>query len=343
MTFELRVVADSWRRRIDELVEATPGLVPVVKGNGYGLGRDLLAAEATRIGADLIAVGSYSEVPGALAAFGGDVLVLSPWRPFLSEAVLDPRVVHTLGRVDDVAALAERAPGARILLEGRTSMLRHGLDRHELAAAARAAEGLAVEGLSIHLPMEGGQLAEAQRWAGVLLASQIASDRLFVSHLTPAELDELRETRPQLSVRPRIGTRLWHGDGSELGVWASVLDVHPVRRGDRVGYRQRAMPRDGHIVIVEGGTSHSVGLEAPRAVTGAKDRAKSLAYGVMEAAGLALAPFAIGGRRTWFAEPPHMQASMLFLPAGTTPPEVGEAVPVTVRHTIASFDAVRFV
>ena len=42
MTFELRVDAARWRRHLAAVAAGTPGLVPVVKGNGYGLGRDRL-------------------------------------------------------------------------------------------------------------------------------------------------------------------------------------------------------------------------------------------------------------------------------------------------------------
>jgi hypothetical protein len=42
-----------------------------------------------------------------------------------------------------------------------------------------------------------------------------------------------------------------------------VVDVHPVKRGDRVGYRQRKVGKDGLLVVVSGGTAHGIGLEAP--------------------------------------------------------------------------------
>ena len=65
MSFELHVDAPRWRRHLASVAGSTPGLVPVVKGNGYGLGRDLLAAEATSLGCDVLAVGTYDEVPQA--------------------------------------------------------------------------------------------------------------------------------------------------------------------------------------------------------------------------------------------------------------------------------------
>ena len=49
-------------------------------------------------------------------------------------------------------------------------------------------------------------------------------------------------------------------------------------------------------------------------------------------------PYTIGGKQRLFAEPPHMQASMLFLPAGAPVPEVGDEVDVRVRYTATSFD-----
>jgi alanine racemase len=340
MSFELHVDTARWRRGLRTLVDATPGLVPVIKGNGYGLGRDLLAAESATLGRDAIAVGTYAEVPDALEAFAGDVMVLTPWRPFFSDVVLHERVVHTVGRVEDVAALAALPGPTRIVLEGETSMARHGLDRHELAAAVAALGDLRVEGFAIHLPMAGANLPEAERWAAALEASQVDTTTLFVSHLTAAELGQLRERRPQLDVRPRIGTGLWLGDLGALSVRATVLDRHLVARGERVGYRQRAVPRDGHLLVIAGGTSHGIGLEAPKASTGVVQRGKQLAKGGLEAAGLSLSPFTIAGRQRWFVEPPHMQASMVFLPASVDAPEIGDDVDVAVRFTTATFDAI---
>jgi alanine racemase len=340
MTFDLHVDAARWRRHLAGFTAATPGIVPVVKGNGYGLGRDLLAAEATTLGCSMLAVGTYAEVPDALAAFGGDVMVLSPWRPFFTDVTYDDRVVHTVGRVDDVSALAARTEEIRVVIEGETSMARHGFDRHELAACAEVLGDLRVEGFAVHLPMAGDNLAEAESWAAALGASQIETDIVYLSHLTGTELAELSERRPQLTVRPRIGTALWLGDLGAFDVRATVIDLHHVSRGERVGYRQRPVPRDGYLLVLAGGTSHGLGLEAPRAQASALQRGKTLAKGGLEAAGFALSPFTVDGKQRWFAEPPHMQASLVFLPAAAHPPEVGDTVSAAVRYTTATFDAI---
>ena len=343
MAFALHVNAERWHRHIRTFAQATTGLVPVIKGNGYGFGRDLLATEVGNLGLDMIAVGTYPEVPGALEAFGGDVMVLMPWRPFFTDVSYDARVIHTLGRVEDVEILAATAPvGTRIVVEGETSMSRHGFDRHELAAAVKALGELEIAGFAIHLPLvgQGSNLDEAQGWAAVLETSQLETTTMFVSHLSPGEYAVLRERRPHLTIRPRIGTTLWLGDLGAIKARATVLDIHNVGRGERIGYRQRPMPRDGYLLIVAGGTSHGIGLEAPKATSGIIQRGKSVAKGGLEAAGFALSPFTIDGKQRWFAEPPHMQVSMLFLPASADAPAVGDWTDVAVRYTTTTFDSV---
>ena len=348
MTFDLVVDATRWRGHLDAFHAAVPGLIPVIKGNGYGFGRSVLFSETTRSGAPQVAVGTYQEAAEALEEFAGDVLVMTPWRPYfhgpaVDAAMADVRVIHTVSRLEDIEAITDAASGqARVVIEGETSMARHGFDRHELAAVAAAAGTVQIEGFGIHLPLMPTNLTEADAWAGRLLASQLETRTFYVSHLTPLELAELRARRPELDIRPRVGTALWLGDLGALSIQASVLDVHQVTRGERVGYRQRAMPRDGHLVVLSGGTSHGLGLEAPRAHRSTVDRAKRLARGGLEAAGFALSPFVIAGKQRWFAEPPHMQSSLVFLPASVTPPQAGDTVSAAVRYTTTNFDTVTF-
>jgi len=346
MSFDLYVDQRGWHGHLDAFAAEVPGLVPVIKGNGYGFGRDRLIAESIRLKAPQVAVGVYPEAVEARGSFAGDVLVMTPWRPYFSgpavaAALRDPQVIHTISRLEDIAAIAEAAASpVRVVIEGETSLARHGFDRHELAAVAAEVAAVKVDGFSIHLPFMPTNLDEADRWAGQLLASRLETATFYVSHLTPSELAELRERRPELDIRARIGTSLWLGSLAPLSVRATVLDVHEVTRGERIGYRQRAMPADGYLLVLSGGTSHGLGLEAPRAVTSPTDRAKRLARGGLEAAGLALSPFVVAGKQRWFAEPPHMQSSLVFVPSSVTPPEPGETLSAAVRYTTTTFDSV---
>ncbi|MDP9416423.1 MAG: alanine racemase, partial [Actinomycetota bacterium] len=149
MSLDLQVDAQRWRAHLGKTVEAVPGLVPVAKGNGYGLGVRRLAAEAARLGVPALAVGTYAEVPHVRDAFPGDVLVLEPWLPDGGAELADERVIHTVADAAHLPALA--AAGARVVLEQLTSMRRFGFDVAPVLADLPA--GLRVEGVALHLPL----------------------------------------------------------------------------------------------------------------------------------------------------------------------------------------------
>lgn len=344
MSLTLTVDGDRWRSHLQDVAERTPGLVPVAKGNGYGLGLHRLARKAAWLGADTIAVGLYEELPEVANRYAGDLLVLTPWRPFRPavDPALADRVVHTVSRPDDLAGLLERQPGARYVLELATSMRRHGMTPEQLwSAAALLPRGGRLEGVALHLPLASGDhLPEVERLVTAMVGADLPTRRLWVSHLTPGELDTLRTSYADLEVRPRIGTDLWLGDRDALKVTSTVLDVHAVERGEPCGYRGRAISGDGHLLVVSGGTSHGIGLEAPPADTGLRQGAKSLVRGGLDAAGYTRSPFWVDGKQRMFTEPPHMQASMLFLPDDATVPAVGDLVDARVRYTATAFDRV---
>jgi hypothetical protein len=197
-----------------------------------------------------------------------------------------------------------------------------------------------VEGVTIHLPMTGANLPEALRLMDDVVGAEVTT--VWISHLTPSELDELRGSYPDITIRPRVGTGLWLGDRGALKVTAKVLDVHPIARGEAYGYRQRHAPTagGGHLIIASGGTAHGIGLTAPSGDAGLRRRAAVAAKGGLESLGVLRSPYVLDGKALQFAEPPHMQASMLLLPRGSRVPEVGETLDVRVRYTTTAFDSV---
>ncbi|UDY23558.1 alanine racemase [Nocardioides sp. Kera G14] len=341
MSLVLTVAGARWRNHLRSVADATAGLVPVAKGNGYGFGLASLARRCEWLGVDVMAVGTYAELPSVLSRFPGDVLVLTPWRPWIP--VLSPevagRVIHTVSRPEDLEALLEVQPGARVVLERTTSMRRHGMSAAELWAAAGIARSRArFEGVTIHLPMTGGNEPEARALLDDVIGAEASS--VWISHLTPSELERLRSAYGDLSIRPRVGTGLWLGDRGALAVTAVVQDVHPIRRSERFGYRQ-GRGASGHLLVVSGGTAHGLGLVAPSGDSSPRGRAATLAKGAIESAGTLRSPFSLDGKPLEFAEPPHMQASMLVLPKGARVPEVGDTVDVAVRFTTTTFDEIR--
>ncbi|MEO7060396.1 MAG: alanine racemase, partial [Lapillicoccus sp.] len=325
------------------------GIVPVVKGNGYGFGLEVLLAEAVRLhgsaGVSQVAVGTYAEARLALELYPGDVLVLEPYRAVL-HADLDHlgagALIHNVVTEDDAIDLARRAGShgrPRVVIEGLSSMNRYGVpvaDLGRLLDRVRADEGPAIDlvALSLHLPLGDGHLAEVTRWV-----DEFPSPRWYLSHTSPGELASLMTRYPAIDVRPRIGTALWLGDVGALSVRGHVLEARPVAAGDHAGYRQRKL-RDGTLIVVSGGTAHGVALEAPSAASTPRQRAIAVVEGVLEATGRVRSPFRIAGRAPWFVEPPHMQVSLLMLPPRATVPAIGDQVEIRVRHTTLHADEV---
>ena len=355
MTLLLTVDGERWRAHLRSVAAATPGLVPVAKGNGYGFGLHRLARKTGWLAdngadCDTLAVGTYEELPEVASRYAGDLLVLTPWRPFHPpvDPGLEKRVVHTVSRPDDLTALLDVQPGARFVLELETSMRRHGMTAQQLWASAGTLRRLMsrpgrarLEGVALHLPLaSGSHAAEVERLINDLVGADLPSRTLWVSHLTPSELESLRTAYADIELRPRIGTDLWLGDRDALRVTAPVLDVHQLRRGDTFGYRGRTAPRDGHLLVVSGGTAHGIGLEAPPGQTDLRTRAKTVARGGLDALGLTRSPYFADGQLLRFAEPPHMQASLLFLPGDAAVPEVGDLLELRVRFTATTFDRV---
>lgn len=125
---KLTIDAQRWRNHLTTFAKSCPGIVPVTKGNGYGFGHELLVQESQRLGIDILAVGVAQEV-ASVRQYGWDkdVIVLNPWRPgdeVAAGLLNDPKVITTISRREDVAAVRDLAPSASILVEVETSMHR---------------------------------------------------------------------------------------------------------------------------------------------------------------------------------------------------------------------------
>ena len=150
MTFTLHVDGDRWRVHTAATRDAVRtaisagthhhaegDLVPVAKGNGYGLGNARLVREARRLGLTRLAVGTVFEAASALEEYDGDVLVLSPFEPAdvvaarawmeLAHGPHAARVVRTVSSRAGWDVLVAGPGPVRVLLEALTSMGRFGL------------------------------------------------------------------------------------------------------------------------------------------------------------------------------------------------------------------------
>jgi len=305
VTLRLVVDTEAWERHITTVADSIPGLVPVVKGNGYGFGRRELARRASKF-ADTIAVGTIHELD-VMSDTGDDVdvVVLTPaLRP-----PADRRAIVTVGSAAHIAALGTWT--GRVLVKLVSSMQRYGADPGLIEIAERA--GLEVVGVSIHPPLAGS--AEDHRAEIEHRLTEVPPTYpVWISHL---DAETYRRLPRNHSYRLRLGTSLWHGDKSMLRLAAEVLEVRPVRAGHTVGYRQHPISADGALVMIGAGSAHGV---------------QPLPDG--------RSPFHFARRRLDLVEPPHMHTSMAFVPAGEPTPLIGEDIDVQRPLTTTDVDVI---
>jgi alanine racemase len=309
MTVRLTVARVQWDAHVHACAAAYGhGLVPVVKGNGYGFGRPNLhevvrqlsgaAAEA------VVCVGTVHELHDVPESLTPLVLTPSLAAPAATNAIL------TVGSVAHVHALAGWR--GRVIVKLASSMRRYGASPVELAdvvTACRSA-GLEIVGHGLHLPLAGddpARLAETDAW----LAHLDSTLPVWVSHLAPESFVALCDAHPTRRFRIRVGTALWHGVPRRdfLQLTADVVQTQQVRAGDTAGYLHSTVPFDGTLLAVGAGTAHGI------APLDHADPARR-------------SPFHFARQRLALLERPHMHTTLALVPSGQPCPTVGDRVDV---------------
>lgn len=305
MTVTLTIRTAPWRAHVARVANEVDGLVPVVKGNGYGFGRVALAQLASEF-CDTVAVGTIHELDGLPDDVHPVVLTPTLTAPASTAPVL------TVGSQAHIDALT--GWGGRVLVKLVSSMRRYGGDVELVDVARRA--GLDVIGVSLHPPIAGSPSDHADEIRLVL--DQVDPGlTVWVSHLDPTTYASLPKTH---TYRLRLGTSLWHGDKSLLQLGADVIDVRTVRAGDPAGYRQSVVAGNGHLVMIGAGTANGI--------TPLPD---------------GRSPFHFERSRLDLHEPPHMHTSMAFVPDGAKVPRVGRRVDVQRPLTTTTVDAFEWI
>jgi alanine racemase len=305
VTIRLTVNRSRWWNHATYVAETVDGLVPVVKGNGYGFGRAGLAIAAAKL-SPLIAVGTIHELAGL--PDGITPVVLTPtWRaPDTTEPVL------TVGSGDHIAAL--RGWEGRVIVKLPSAMRRYGGSIDLVAAAQRA--GLRTVGVAIHPPLAGTDEEHRDQIVEHLPEIDPTLD-VWVSHLAPTTYETLPDSH---QYKLRLGTYLWHGDREALHLEADVIDTRPVAAGDTAGYRLTEVPGSGTLVMIGAGTANGVT---------ALDDGRS--------------PFHHQRTRLALLEPPHMHTSMAFVPAGEPCPRPGDWVDLQRPLTMTTVEELRWI
>lgn len=305
VTVRLTVNRARWWNHVTDVAATVEGLVPVVKGNGYGFGREGLAVAAMQLG-PVIAVGTVHELAGLPTEAVPVVLTPTLTPPGSTTPVL---TVANAAHIDALHGWA-----GRVIVKLPSSMRRYGGGIELVELAQRA--GLRTVGVAIHPPLAGDD--EAHRADVVRHLPEIdPSLDVWVSHLAPSTYETLPTSH---RYKLRLGSYLWHGDREALHLEADVLDIRAVAAGDTAGYRLTAVPGDGMLVMIGAGTANGV---------------TPLADG--------RSPFHHERRRLMLIEAPHMHTSMAFVPAGEPCPGIGDWVDVQRPLTTTAADELRWV
>ena len=362
MAFTLHVDASVFHGHLQhvqtELAGVDARLTPVVKGNGYGFGRVILAKESARLNVQRICVGTVWEVNSVVDHFPGFIHVLEPlslsdevtankWRDVLLQ--YGDRVIITVSDTDlnQLTSLGVQ----HIIIDCATSLHRFGLPVQSVAHVVNnLASSIQLHGFNVHLPIaepdkkDSNDLKSAKAQEVLALINNLREQvvghdvplAISVSHLTSDEIKTISTNATNVSIDVRLGTKLWLGASGALKVTGTVLAVHDVATSDRVGYTQTKGGKK--LVVVSGGTSHGVALAAPITTSSIRKRFIAVAEGLAQATGKVRSPFVYQGSNLMFAEPPHMHVSLLWCDDPDI--QVGDQLLCTVRNTTASFDAV---
>ena len=305
MTIRLTVKRTRWWDHAADVAATVEGLVPVVKGNGYGFGRAGLAIVAVKL-SPLIAVGTIHELEGLPAEAIPVVLTPTLTAPASTEPIL------TVANGAHLAALAGWR--GRVIVKLASEMRRYGNGSELVEQAQRA--GLRTIGVSIHPPLAGSEQDHLDQILGWLPLIDPSLD-VWVSHLFPSTYESLPSTH---RYKLRVGTYLWHGDREALELEADVLDTRRVSAGAQAGYRLNTIDADGTLLMIGAGSANGVTL---------LDDGRS--------------PFHFARRRISLIEPPHMHTSMGFVPLGEATPAIGDWVDLQRPLTMTAVDELRWI
>ena len=145
MALTLYVDTSAWQAMVDSVWAAFDGIIPVVKGNGYGFGRAWLAHEAVQRGAPEVAVGTIYEL-AHVSTLPVRPIVLTPSLDLDSARVAE-HVVLTVASDVQVAHLIRHRPRGPVAVKIATTVQRHGLAPDQVG---RALEQLTTAGSELH-------------------------------------------------------------------------------------------------------------------------------------------------------------------------------------------------
>ena len=305
MSLRLTVNEHAFRAHVGQVIGSTPGLIPVVKGNGYGLGRPFLMQLVSELLglAQAVAVGTVFEAQDISAPT--PVYILTPIGEF-DQVAIPSNAIPTVATERDFTVLQNKGWKSPVVVKLASPMQRFGVSVHEFLSLIQqvSAAGLSIHSCALHLPLHqtDDEIAEQlTTWMPLIPECVTVS----LSHISATQLAVLQEKFPDVLFEVRLGTALWHGDKSFFSLHTEVLAVHQIGKNNTAGYHSTAAPTDGHIVVVAAGTAHGVSPVENGS-----------------------SPFHFEKQRLALLEAPYMHSAICFVALGQPCPQVGDAIDV---------------
>ena len=229
-------------------------VIPVLKGNGYGLGAQPLRALLVQQGVTLFACATPEEAL-ALAQAETDLLLLCCVHELpLLRALLQRRVILSVESLAQAQAIDALHMDARVHLAVDSGFGRFGFlpEQTEEMKRVFALDNLRVQGIFSHFRGAAAAPEQFARFSRVLL--ELDGYPVGLRHIAATRTADVPQYRLD-AVRIGSGLTGCCGGTPAAVLEAEVCTVRRLKKGDRVGYGDTLLRRDTEVAVLAAGTS----------------------------------------------------------------------------------------
>ena len=229
-------------------------VIPVLKGNGYGLGAQQLRGLLAKEGVTLFACAAVEEAL-ELAQPDTELLLMSCVHdPTLLRALLQRRVILSVESLAQAQAIDALHMDARIHLAVDTGFGRFGFLPEQVQDMKRVFDlpNVKVQGIYSHFRGPAAAPAQFARFSRVLL--ELDGYPVGLRHIAATRTADVPQYRLD-AVRIGSGLTGCCGGTPAAVLEAEVCTVRRLKKGDRVGYGDTLLRRDTEVAVLAAGTS----------------------------------------------------------------------------------------